>query len=132
MKKLFIQRLLLSILLMVLGFIQLYLDTSEGFNYGYVMLFIGGIILLISIISYLKSRNNKILERNISKEYDERDILIDGKVSHFSMRFLMYVIIIIMFLTNFVAIPTNTALLIVLISLMISEFGSRKYYNRVL
>ncbi|MEK3749666.1 hypothetical protein NYE25_15645 [Paenibacillus sp. FSL E2-8871] len=132
MKKLFIQRLLLSILLMVLGFIQLYLDTSEGFNYGYVMLFIGGIILLISIISYLKSRNNKILERNMSKEYDERDILIDGKVSHFSMRFLMYVIIIIMFLTNFVVIPTNTALLIVLISLIISEFGSRKYYNHVL
>ncbi|KAA1189405.1 hypothetical protein [Paenibacillus sp. B2(2019)] len=132
MKKLFIQRLLLSILLMVLGFIQLYLDTSEGFNYGYVMLFIGGIILLISIISYLKSRNNKILERNMSKEYDERDILIDGKVSHFSMRFLMYVIIIIMFLTNFLVIPTNTALLIVLISLIISEFGSRKYYNHVL
>ncbi|MEK4239307.1 hypothetical protein D3C76_941560 [compost metagenome] len=132
MKKLFLQRLLLSILLMVLGFIQLYLDTSEGFNYGYVMLFIGGIILLISIISYLKSRNNKILERNMSKEYDERDILIDGKVSHFSMRFLMYVIIIIMFLTNFVVIPTNTALLIVLISLIISEFGSRKYYNHVL
>ncbi|WP_339798367.1 hypothetical protein MKY19_24870 [Paenibacillus sp. FSL R5-0744] len=132
MKKLFIQRLLLSILLMVLGFIQLYLDTSEGFNYGYVMLFIGGIILLISIISYLKSRNNKILERNMSKEYDERDILIDGKVSNFSMRFLMYVIIIIMFLTNFVVIPTNTALLIVLISLIISEFGSRKYYNHVL
>ncbi|OME66354.1 hypothetical protein BSK65_22525 [Paenibacillus odorifer] len=132
MKKLFLQRLLLSILLMVLGFIQLYLDTSEGFNYVYVMLFIGGIILLISIISYLKSRNNKILERNMSKEYDERDILIDGKVSHFSMRFLMYVIIIIMFLTNFVVIPTNTALLIVLISLIISEFGSRKYYNHVL
>lgn len=132
MKKLFLQRLLLSILLMVLGFIQIYLDTSEGFNYGYVMLFIGGIILLISIISYLKSRNNKILERNMSKEYDERDILIDGKVSHFSMRFLMYVIIIIMFLTNFVVIPTNTALLIVLISLIISEFGSRKYYNHVL
>lgn len=132
MKKLFIQRLLLSILLILLGFIQLYLDTSEGFNYGYVMLFIGGIILLISIISYLKSRNNKILERNMSKEYDERDILIDGKVSHFSMRFLMYVIIIIMFLTNFVVIPTNTALLIVLISLIISEFGSRKYYNHVL
>ncbi|KTD87689.1 hypothetical protein [Paenibacillus etheri] len=132
MKKLFIQRILLSILLMVLGFIQINLDTSEGFNFGYVMLFIGGIILLISIISYLKSRNNKILEKKMSKEYDERDILIDGKVSRFSMRFLMYVIIIIMFLTNFVVIPTNTALLIVLISLIISEFGSRKYYNHVL
>jgi TRAP-type C4-dicarboxylate transport system permease large subunit len=132
LKKLFIQRILLSILLMVLGFIQINLDTSEGFNFGYVMLFIGGIILLISIISYLKSRNNKILEKKMSKEYDERDILIDGKVSRFSMRFLMYVIIIIMFLTNFVVIPTNTALLIVLISLIISEFGSRKYYNHVL
>ncbi|OAB31220.1 hypothetical protein PMSD_18675 [Paenibacillus macquariensis subsp. defensor] len=132
MKKLFIQRLLVSTLLMVLGFIQINLDTSEGFNFGYVMLFIGGIILLISIISYLKSRNNKKIEKEVSKEYDERDILIDGKVAHFSMRFLMYEILIIMFLTNFVVIPTNTALSIVLISLIISEFGSRKYYNHVL
>ncbi len=117
---------------MALGFIQINLDTSEGFNFGHVMLFIGGIILLISIISYLKSRNNKLLEKEMSKEYDERDILIDGKVAHFLIRFLMYEILIIMFLTNFVVIPTNTALLIVLISLIISEFGSRKYYNHVL
>ncbi|MGE7925769.1 hypothetical protein ACQKND_21630 [Viridibacillus arvi] len=132
MKNLFMQRLLYSTLLLVLGFIQITLDTSEGFNSGYVMLFIGGVILLISIISYFKSRNNKLLEKERLKEYDERDNLIDGKVAHFSMRFLMCEILIIMFLTTFVVIPTNTALVIVLVSIIIIEFGSRKYYNHVL
>ncbi|MGE7024392.1 hypothetical protein [Solibacillus cecembensis] len=132
MKNLFIQRLLSATLILLLGFIQINLDASEGFNFGYAMLFIGGIILLISMISYIKSRNNKSLENEMLKEYDERDILIDGKVAHSSMHFLMYEILIIMFLTNFVVIPTNTALVIVLISLIISEFCSRKYYNHAL
>ncbi|KAA0964934.1 hypothetical protein FQ087_00995 [Sporosarcina sp. ANT_H38] len=132
MKNLFIQRLLVSTLLMVLGIIKIILDTSVGFNFAYVVLFIGGIILLYSIIAYFKSRNNKLFEKEMSKQYDERDILIDGKVAHFSLHILLYEIFIIMFLTNFVAIQTNIVLFIVLISLIICEFGSRKYYNHVL
>ncbi|ETT80578.1 hypothetical protein MKZ08_13010 [Viridibacillus sp. FSL R5-0477] len=132
MKNLFMQRLLVSILLMVFGFIQVILDTSAGFNNGYITVLLGGIILLFSTISNITSRKNKSLEKELAKEYDERDALIDGKVARFSLYILISEILILMFLTNFVEIPANTALFIVLISLMIIEFGSRKYYTHVL
>ncbi|MEK4759554.1 hypothetical protein MHH85_04765 [Viridibacillus sp. FSL E2-0187] len=88
--------------------------------------------MLYSIISNIKSRKNESLEKELAKEYDERDALIDGKVARFSMHILISEILILMFLTNFVVIPTNTTLLVVLISLIIIEFGSRKYYNHFL
>ncbi|MGF9977859.1 hypothetical protein ABE042_07890 [Viridibacillus arvi] len=132
MKNLFIQRFLVSTLIIIVGIIQIILDTSVGFNLGYIIVFLGGIILLYSIISNIKSRKNKSLEKELAKEYDERDALIDGKVARFSMHILISEILILMFLTNFVVIPTNTTLLVVLISLIIIEFGSRKYYNHFL
>ncbi|MFE6169332.1 hypothetical protein ACQKND_23015 [Viridibacillus arvi] len=132
MKNLFMQRLLVSILLMVFGLIQVILDTSAGFNNGYITVLLGGIILLFSTISNITSRKNKSLEKELAKEYDERDALIDGKVARFSLYILISEILILMFLTNFVEISANTALFIVLISLMIIEFGSRKYYTHVL
>lgn len=132
MKNLFIQRLLVSTLLIVLGSIQIILDTSVGFNFGYIVLFSGGIVLLYSTIAYIKSRKDKSLEKELSKEYDERDVLIDGKIAYFSLHVLIYEIFIIMFLSNFVVLPVNTALFIVLITLIISEIVSRKYYNTVL
>lgn len=132
LKNLFLQRLLVSTLLIILGSIQLILDTSVGFNFGYITVFLGGMILLYSTISYITSRKNKSQEKELSKEYDERDALIDGKVARFSLHFLIFEILILMYLTNFVVIPTNTTLFVVLVSLIISEIGSRKYYNLVL
>ncbi|MFJ8262056.1 hypothetical protein ACIQ4I_08895 [Rummeliibacillus sp. NPDC094406] len=132
MKNLFIQRMLVSTLLIIFGSIQIILDTSAGINYGYLMLFSGGIILLYSMISYIKSRKNKSLEKELSKEYDERDALIDGKVAYFSLQILVFEILIILFLLNFVVISANTSLIIVLISLIICEILSRKYYNHIL
>ena len=132
MKNLFIQRFLVSIVIIILGIIQIILDTSLRSNFGYIIVFLGGIILLYSTISYITSRKNIKLEKELSKEYDERDALIDGKVARFSLQILMYEIFILMFITNFVVIPTNTALFVVLVSLMISQIGSRKYYNLVL
>ncbi|KXZ17695.1 hypothetical protein P4T89_08300 [Bacillus nakamurai] len=132
MKNLFIQRFLVSSLVIILGIIQIILDTSVGLYFGYIVLFLGGILLLYSTDSYITSRKNKSLEKELSKEYDERDALIDGKVAHFSLRILICEILILMFLTNFVVIPTNTALFVVLVSLIFSEIASRKYYNLVL
>ncbi|WP_166462492.1 hypothetical protein [Psychrobacillus vulpis] len=51
MKNLFIQRLLVSTLLIVLGSIQIILDTSVGLNFGYIIFFSGGIVLLYSTIA---------------------------------------------------------------------------------
>jgi hypothetical protein len=102
-----------------------------GANSGYITVFLGGIILLYSTISYITTRKNKSQEKELSKEYDERDALIDGKVARFSLHILMFEIFILLFLTNFVVIPTNTALFVVLVSLVISEMGSRKYYSLV-
>ncbi|MEK4487087.1 hypothetical protein MHH81_16190 [Psychrobacillus sp. FSL H8-0484] len=132
MKNLFIQRFLVSTLIIIMGIIQIILDTSVEFNFGYITVFLGGIILLYSTISNITSRKNKSLEKELAKEYDERDALIDGKVARFSLHILISEILILMFLTNFVVIPTNTALFVVLISLIIIEFGSRKYYNHFL
>ncbi len=132
MKNLFIQRFSVSIVIIILGIIQIILDTSQRFNFGYIIVFLGGIILLYSTISYISSRKNKSLEKELSKEYDERDTLIDGKVARFSLHILTCEIFILMFITNFVVIPTNTALFVVLVSLIISQTGSRKYYSLVL
>ncbi|WP_207198798.1 hypothetical protein [Peribacillus sp. TH14] len=132
LKNLFIQRFFVSILIIVLGIIQITLDKSVGFDFGYFILFLGGIILVSSTISYIKSRKNKSLEKELAKEYDERDALIDGKVARFSLQILIYEIFILMFLTNFVVIATKTVLFVVLLSLIISEFWARKYYNHVL
>ena len=51
----------------------------------------------------------------MSKEYDERDDLIEGKASQFTMRILMIVIILMMFLSKWITIPTNTALFMIII-----------------
>ncbi|ASS95348.1 hypothetical protein BS1321_16370 [Peribacillus simplex NBRC 15720 = DSM 1321] len=132
MKNLFIQRFLVSTVIIILGIIQIILDTSQRFNFGYIIVFLGGIILLYSTISYITSGKNKSLEKELSKEYDERDALIDGKVARFSLQILMCEIFILMFITNYVVIPTNTVLFVVLVSLIISQIGSRKYYNHFL
>ncbi|WP_088073025.1 hypothetical protein [Gottfriedia luciferensis] len=132
MKNLFIKRFLVSCLITILGIIQTVLGTRAGYNFGYIIAFLGGILMVYSTISYITSRKNKTLQKELSKEYDERDALIDGKAARFSLIILVCEIFILMFLTNYVEIPTNTALFVVLISLIISDIVSRKYYNHFL
>jgi len=129
----FIQRILVSLILILLGSIEMIFNSSVEFSFGYLNIFIGGILLIISIVSYIKYRNNKEeIDRELSKDYDERDDLIDGKVAKFTLRILISVILIIMFLSNWIIIQTNAALFTILISLMVTEFLSRKYYNHVI
>ncbi|MGL5641757.1 hypothetical protein DVA85_29495 [Acinetobacter sp. RIT592] len=133
MQNKFVPRILFSITLIMLGIIEMIFNSSEGFDFGYLNISIGGMFLIISMISYIKYQNNKKeIDRELSKEYDERDDLIDGKVAKFTLSALIYVIFIIMFLANWIMIETNVALFAVLIFFMIIEFLSRKYYNRAI
>lgn len=129
----FVPRILFSITLIIIGIIEMIFNSSEGFDFGYLNISIGGIFLIISMISYIKYQNNKKeIDRELSKEYDERDDLIDGKVAKFTLSALIYVIFIIMFLANWIMIETNVALSAILIFFMIIEFLSRKYYNKAI
>lgn len=129
----FVPRILFSITLIILGTIEKIFNSSNGFDFGYLNVFAGGMLLIISMISYITYQNNKKeIDRELSKEYDERDDLIDGKVAKFTLSSLIYVIFIIMFLSNWIMIETNVALFAVLIFFMIIEFLSRKYYNRTI
>lgn len=133
MENKFIQRILVSLMLILMGSIEIIFNPSVGFNFGYLNIFIGGIILIISMVSYIKYRNNKKeIDKELSKDYDERDDLIDGKVAKFTLRILISVILIIMFLSNWIMIQTNAALFAILISFIITEFLSRKYYNHAI
>lgn len=129
----FLPRILFSITLIIIGIIEMIFNSSEGFDFGYLNISIGGIFLIISMISYIKYQNNKKeIDRELSKEYDERDDLIDGKVAKCTLSTLIYVIFIIMFLANWIVIETNVALFAILIFFMIIEFLSRKYYNKAI
>ncbi|OSB08490.1 hypothetical protein [Paraclostridium bifermentans] len=133
MQNKFVPRILFSITLIIIGIIEMIFNSSEGFDFGYLNISIGGMFLIISMISYIKYQNNKKeIDKELSKEYDERDDLIDGKVAKFTLSALIYVIFIIMFLANWIMIETNVALSAILIFFMIIEFLSRKYYNRAI
>ena len=133
MENKFVPRILVSLILIVIGSIEMIFNPSGGVNFGYLRIFIGGIILIISIVSYIKYRNNKDeIDKELSKDYDERDDLIDGKVAKFTLRILILVILTIMFLSNWIIIKANAALFAIFVSLMVTEFLSRKYYNHVI
>ncbi len=133
MENKFVQELIVSLVCIVIGSIEVIFDPSVGFNFGYLNIFVGGILLIISMVSYIKYRNNKEkIDKELSKDYDERDDLIDGKVAKFTLRILISVIFIMMFLSNWIMIRTNAALGTILISFIVTEFLSRKYYNHVI
>jgi uncharacterized membrane protein len=105
-------------------------NATQEFYYGIVNLFVGVMLLIYTITSHVKyNTNRKQLERELSKEYDERDDLIDGKASHFTMNILMIMIILMMFVSNWISIPTNNALFIILIFSSITSVLAKKYYN---
>ena len=122
LKNRFVQLYLVSLAILTMGAFEIIFNytkanTTEGFYLGYLKLFVGAMFLVFTITSHIKYQTNrKQLERELSKEYDERDDLIDGKASHFTMNILMIVILLMMFLSNWITIPTNTALFMIIIS----------------
>lgn len=139
MKNKFTELYLISLVILTMGAFEIIFNYSKAnttleFYFGSIKLFVvGAIFLVFAITSHVKyNANRKQMEREMSKEYDERDGLIDGKASYLTMTILMGMIILMMFLSNWISIPTNTALFIIMISCMITNTLAKKYYNHFL
>ncbi len=135
LKNRFTELYLCSLAILIMGLFEIIFNytrasITEEFYSGIIMFFVGVGFLVLAITSHIKyNANRKQLEREMSKEYDERDDLIEGKASHFTMRILMIVIILMMFLSKWITIPTNAALFIIIIFCMITNILAKKYYN---
>ncbi|PHG56562.1 DUF2178 domain-containing protein [Bacillus wiedmannii] len=126
---------LCSFAIIAIGFIEIIFDHTEanfaeGFYLGNLKILTGVILLIFALISQSKSNTNrKQLERELSKEYDERDDLIEGKASQFTMSILMIMIILMMFLSNWIIIPINAWLFLIIICCLITKMLAKKYYS---
>lgn len=126
---------LCSFAIIAIGFIEIIFDHTEanfaeGFYLGNLKILTGVILLIFALISQSKSNTNrKQLERELSKEYDERDDLIEGKASQFTMSILMIMIILMMFLSNWIIIPINAGLFLIIICCLITRMLAKKYYS---
>lgn len=138
LKNRFIELYLCSLAILTMGVFETIfnytkVNTTKGFYFGIIKLFVGTIFLVFNITYHIKSKKNrKQLERELSKEYDERDDLIDGKASHFTMSTLMIMIFLMMFLSRWISIPTDMALFIIIIFCMITYGLAKKYYSHFL
>ncbi|WP_312472298.1 DUF2178 domain-containing protein [Neobacillus sp.] len=138
LKNKFTELYLCSFAMIALGFFEIFFNyteanTTEGSYSGILYLFVGAMLLIFAITSHVKfNTNRKQLERELSKEYDERDDLIEGKAAHFTISILMIVAILMMFLSKWITIPTNTALMIIIVLTLITSTLAKKYYNHFL
>ncbi|MEW9183465.1 hypothetical protein AB2553_24500 [Bacillus mycoides] len=135
MKNRFKELYLCSFAIIAMGFFEIFVDFtaanfSGGFYWGNLKIFTGVILLIFTLVSQTKYKSNhKQLEKELSKEYDERDDLIEGKVAQFTIRTLMIIIILMMFISKWVIIPTNTGLFFIIICCLITKILAKKYYN---
>ncbi|PEI62924.1 hypothetical protein COE98_12390 [Bacillus wiedmannii] len=135
MKNRYTELYLCSFAIIAIGFIEIIFDHTEanfaeGFYLGNLKILTGVILLIFALISQSKSNTNrKQLERELSKEYDERDDLIEGKTSQFTMSILMIMIILMMFLSNWIIIPINAGLFLIIICCLITKMLAKKYYS---
>ncbi|MDM5152728.1 hypothetical protein QUF88_01875 [Bacillus sp. DX1.1] len=129
---------LCSFAFITMGFIEIIFNHieanfSEGYYWGHLNVLVGAMILIFAIVSQTKyNTNHKQLERELSKEYDERDDLIEGKAAQFTISILMVMILIMMFLSKWVTIPTNNGLFLIIICCLITNILAKKYYNSFL
>ncbi|MBE7123482.1 DUF2178 domain-containing protein [Bacillus cereus] len=126
---------LCSFAIIAIGFIEVIFDHTEanfaeGFYLGNLKILTGVIFLIFALVSQTKfNTNRKQLERELSKEYDERDDLIEGKASQFTMSILMLMIILMMFLSKWIMIPMNAGLFLIIICCLITKTFAKKYYS---
>lgn len=108
-------------------------EFAEGFYLGNLKILTGVLLLIFALVSQTKNKTNrKQLERELSKEYDERDDLIEGKAAHFTISILMGMSILMMFLSKWIIIPINMGLFLIMICCLITNTLAKKYYNSFL
>ncbi len=133
MKNKLIDRILFSFMIVIMGVIEMFFKASTEFNFGYFYILVGGILFICTMVSYIKyQKNKKELDKELLKEYDERDELIDGKVASFTLKIVAYTILLTMFLSSLIVISVNIALFVILLSFIIAELLARKYYNHTI
>ncbi|MFJ8519593.1 hypothetical protein [Lysinibacillus xylanilyticus] len=128
MKRKLFQRLLTAFLAIILGVISLLMNPTEKMAAIYLFV-VGIIILIVSITIYLRKSEN---EDDLSKEYDERDALIEGQASNITMQCITSLIIVLLFLSNFIVLSVKAVLLLLILALFILYTVSKFFYERVL
>lgn len=128
MKRKVFQRLLTAFLAIILGVISLLMNPTEKMTAIYLFV-VGIIILIVSITIYLRKSEN---EDDLSKEYDERDALIEGQASNITMQCITSLIIVLLFLSNFIVLSVKAVLLLLILALFILYTVSKFFYERVL
>ncbi|QPQ31293.1 hypothetical protein [Lysinibacillus sp. JNUCC 51] len=128
MKRKLFQRLLTAFLAIILGVISLLMNPTEKMTAIYLFV-VGIIILIVSITIYLRKSEN---EDDLSKEYDERDALIEGQASNITMQCITSLIIVLLFLSNFIVLSVKAVLLLLILALFILYTVSKFFYERVL
>ncbi|MDM5246210.1 hypothetical protein [Lysinibacillus sp. G4S2] len=128
MKRKLFQRVLISFLAIMLGVISLLMNPVDKVSAIY--LFIAGIIILIVSITIYLRKSEK--EDDLSKEYDERDALIEGHASNITMQGITLLIIVLLFLSNFIVLSVKAVLLLLILALFILNTVTKFFYERVL
>ncbi|MEB2302646.1 hypothetical protein LAV72_23895 [Lysinibacillus xylanilyticus] len=128
MKRKLFQRLLIALLAIMLGVISLLVNQTDKVSAIY--LFIAGTVILIASLTIYLRKSEK--EDDLSKEYDERDALIDGHASNITMQCITTLIIVLLFLSNFIVLSVKAVLLLLILALFILNNVTKFFYERVL
>ncbi|MCC3864355.1 hypothetical protein K0040_08495 [Terrisporobacter petrolearius] len=133
MKNKLIERILFSILIIVISIANMLLGKSTNIYVDNFYILVGLIAFVYTIFDYSKyKKNRKEIDAQLSKEYDERDELVDGKVSKITLKVILATIFIVMFVSKFMIINGDSALFIILVTFIITEYLARKYYNYII
>jgi len=133
LKNKLIERILFSILIIVISIVNILLGKPSNIYVNTFYILIGLIAFVYTIFDYYRyNKNRKEVDDQLSKEYDERDELVDGKVSKITLKVILTTIFIVMFVSKFTIINGDISLFIILVTFIITEFLARKYYNYII
>ena len=133
MKNKFVERILFSIVIIAISITDILLGETSNIYVNDFYILVGLIAFIYTIVDYYKyNKNRKEIDAQLSKEYDKRDELVDGKVSMIILKVILAAIFILMFVSKFIIINGDIALFIILTTFIITEFLVKKYYNYII